>query len=145
MQSVFNSISDASSARILNASARSRLERHPNVAASYARRILRLHVLFALIGSAVGGEAGRKLVEGMKLSTSSDALLRLIGAISSVALLACLSSFCSLLLILMMPLVQSAYELGPYNSVRSVPASSAWMLPIGVCASLPAFMPYLDP
>ena len=64
---------------------------------------------------------------------------------SSVAALACLSSFYSLLLIFMMPLLQSAYELGRYSSIRSVPASSAWMLPIGVCASLLGFMPYLEP
>jgi transposase len=53
-------------------------ERLPNVVAPYARRTLRLHDLLTLIGFAVGGEAGRKLVEGMKLSTSPDTLLRLI-------------------------------------------------------------------
>ena len=53
-------------------------ERLPNVVAPYARRTLRLHDLLTLIGFAVGGEAGRRLVEGMKLSTSPDTLLRLI-------------------------------------------------------------------
>lgn len=53
-------------------------ERLPDVAAPYARRTLRLHDLLTLIGFAVGGEAGRKLVEGMHLSTSPDTLLRLI-------------------------------------------------------------------
>jgi transposase len=50
----------------------------PAVVAPYARRTLRLHDLLTLIGFAVGGEAGRKLAEGMKLSTSPDTLLRLI-------------------------------------------------------------------
>jgi len=53
-------------------------ERLPSMVAPYARRTLRLHELLTLIGFAVGGEAGRKLVEGMKLSTSPDTLLRLI-------------------------------------------------------------------
>ncbi len=55
-------------------------ERLPNVVAPYARRTLRLHELLTLIGFVSGGEAGRKLVEGMKLSTSPDTLLRLIRA-----------------------------------------------------------------
>lgn len=55
-------------------------ERLPTVAAPYARRTLRLHDLLTLIGFAVGGEVGRKLVEGMHLSTSPDTLLRLIRA-----------------------------------------------------------------
>lgn len=53
-------------------------ERLPNVVAPYARRTVRLHDLLTLIGFAVGGEAGRKLAKGMKLSTSPDTLLRLI-------------------------------------------------------------------
>jgi transposase len=53
-------------------------ERLPHVVAPYARRTLRLHQLLTLIGFAVGGEAGRKLVAGRKLSTSPDTLLRLI-------------------------------------------------------------------
>jgi transposase len=52
----------------------------PNVVAPDARRTLRLHDLLTLVGFAVGGEAGRKLVEGMHLSTSPDTLLRLIRA-----------------------------------------------------------------
>lgn len=52
----------------------------PNVVAPYARRTLRLHDLLTLVGFAVGGEAGRKLMEGMHLSTSPDTLLRLIRA-----------------------------------------------------------------
>ena len=52
----------------------------PRVVAPYARRTLRLHELLTLIGFAVGGEAGRKLAEGMKLSASPDTLLRLIRA-----------------------------------------------------------------
>ena len=55
-------------------------ERLPNVVVPYARRTLRLQDLLALIGFAVGGEAGRKLAEGMKLSASPDTLLRLIRA-----------------------------------------------------------------
>jgi transposase len=55
-------------------------ERLPNVVAPYARRTLRLHELLTLIGFVGGGEAGRKLVEGMKLSTSPATLLRLIRA-----------------------------------------------------------------
>ncbi len=53
-------------------------ERLPSVVAPYARHTLRFHDLLTLIGFAVGGEAGRKLAEGMKLSTSPDTLLRLI-------------------------------------------------------------------
>lgn len=55
-------------------------ERLPRVVAPYARRTLRLHDLFTLIGFAVGGEVGKKLVEGLKLSSSPDTLLRLIRA-----------------------------------------------------------------
>jgi hypothetical protein len=53
-------------------------ERLPKVVAPYARRTLRLHDLLTLVGFAAGGEAGRKLAEGMKLSSSPDTLLRLI-------------------------------------------------------------------
>ncbi len=53
-------------------------ERLPNVVAPYARRTLRLHDLLTLIGFAAGGEADKKLGEGMNLSTSPDTLLRLI-------------------------------------------------------------------
>jgi transposase len=55
-------------------------ERLPTIVAPYARRTIRLHDLFTLIGFVVGGEVGKKLVEGMHLSTSPDTLLRLIRA-----------------------------------------------------------------
>src|SRR5260370_39758026 len=53
-------------------------ERLPSVVAPYARRTLRLQDLFTLIGFALGGEAGQRLVEGMGLVTSPDTLLRLV-------------------------------------------------------------------
>jgi transposase len=53
-------------------------ERLPNVVAPYARRTLRLTDLFTLIGFALGGEAGKRLVDGMGLETSPDTLLRLV-------------------------------------------------------------------
>ena len=40
-------------------------ERLPNVVAPYARRTTRLTDLFMLIGFALGGEAGKRLVDGM--------------------------------------------------------------------------------
>ncbi len=55
-------------------------ERLPNVVAPYARRTMRLTDLFTLIGFALGGEAGKRLVDGMGLETSPDALLRLVRA-----------------------------------------------------------------
>src|SRR6266487_3360522 len=55
-------------------------ERLPNVVAPYARRTTRLTDLFTLIGFALGGEAGKRLVDGMGLETSPDALLRLVRA-----------------------------------------------------------------
>ncbi len=53
-------------------------ERLPNVVAPYARRTTRLGDLFTLIGFALGGEAGKRLVDGMGLETSPDTLLRLV-------------------------------------------------------------------
>ena len=53
-------------------------ERLPDVVAPYARRTLRLTDLFTLIGFALGGEAGKRLVDGMGLETSPDTLLRLV-------------------------------------------------------------------
>jgi transposase len=53
-------------------------ERLPLVVAPYARRTMRLAEVFTLIGFALGGEAGKRLVAGMGLSTSPDTLLRLI-------------------------------------------------------------------
>jgi transposase len=54
-------------------------ERLPTVA-PYARRTTRLTDVFTLIGFALGGEAGKRLVAGMGLSASPDTLLRLIRA-----------------------------------------------------------------
>jgi hypothetical protein len=48
------------------------------VVAPYARRTNRLTDLFTLIGFALGGEAGKRLVEGMGLATSPQTLLCLI-------------------------------------------------------------------
>jgi transposase len=55
-------------------------ERLPTVVAPYARRTTRLTDVFTLIGFALGGEAGKRLVAGMGLSSSPDTLLRLIHA-----------------------------------------------------------------
>jgi transposase len=55
-------------------------ERLPSVVEPYARRTTRLTDVFTLIGFALGGEAGERLVKGMGLSTSPDTLLRLIRA-----------------------------------------------------------------
>lgn len=55
-------------------------ERLPSVVEPYARRTTRLTDVFTLLGFALGGEAGRKLAEGMGLCTSPDTLLRLIRA-----------------------------------------------------------------
>lgn len=54
-------------------------ERLPQVVAPYARRTTRLTDLLSLIGFALGGEAGKRVVEGIGLATSPDTLLRLIG------------------------------------------------------------------
>ena len=53
-------------------------ERLPTVVAPYARRTSRLADVFTLIGFALGGEAGKRLMAGMGLSTSPDTLLRLV-------------------------------------------------------------------
>ena len=55
-------------------------ERLPTVVAPYARRTTRLTDIFTLIGFALGGEAGKRLVAGMGLAASPDTLLRLIHA-----------------------------------------------------------------
>jgi transposase len=55
-------------------------ERLPSVVAPSAHKTLRLTDVFTLIGFALGGEAGKRLVAGMGLSTSPDTLLRLIRA-----------------------------------------------------------------
>ncbi len=56
-------------------------ERLPSVIAPSARRTMRLTDIFTLIGFALGGEAGKRLVRGMGLSTSPDTLLGLIRAL----------------------------------------------------------------
>ncbi len=53
-------------------------ERLPTAVAPYARRTTRLTDVFTLIGFALGGEEGSRLVAGMGLATSPDTLLRLI-------------------------------------------------------------------
>jgi transposase len=53
-------------------------ERLPTVVVPYARRTTRLTDVFILIGFALGGEAGKRLVAGMGLAPSPDTLLRLI-------------------------------------------------------------------
>jgi len=50
------------------------------VVAPYARRTSRLTDVFTLIGFALGGEAGKRFVIGMSLSSSPDTLLGLIRA-----------------------------------------------------------------
>jgi transposase len=55
-------------------------ERLPSVVAPYARRMMRLTDVFILIGFALGGEAGKRLIAGIDLSSSPDTLLRLIRA-----------------------------------------------------------------
>ncbi len=53
-------------------------ERLPKVVEPYARRTKRLEAVLTLIGFALGGEAGKRLIEGMGLDLSPDTLLRLI-------------------------------------------------------------------
>jgi transposase len=60
-------------------------ERLPNVVAPYARRTNRLTDVLTLIGFALGGEAGKRLVDGMGLAPSPDTLLRLIHAAQETA------------------------------------------------------------
>lgn len=55
-------------------------QRLPSVVAPSARRTTRLTDDFILIGFALGGEAGKRLIEGMGLESSSDTLLRLLGS-----------------------------------------------------------------
>ncbi len=59
-------------------------ERVPSVVAPYAHRTLRLTDVFTLVGFALGGEAGKRLMQGMGLATSPDTLLRLIHQASDV-------------------------------------------------------------
>src|SRR5258708_3538721 len=74
----WNCMCGAFSARIKHVYARSSTPRLPSVVAPYARRTTRLTDLFTLIGFALGGEAGKRLVDGMGLEISPDTLLRLI-------------------------------------------------------------------
>jgi transposase len=60
-------------------------ERLPSVVAPYARRTTRLTDIFTLIGFALGGEAGKRLVTGMGLCASPDTLLRHIHAASETS------------------------------------------------------------
>ena len=53
-------------------------ERLPQVAASYARRTVRLKEVTALLGFALGGRAGSRAAVKLKLSASKDTVLRLI-------------------------------------------------------------------
>jgi len=53
-------------------------ERLPSVLAPSARRTTRLSDVFTLIGFALGGEAGKRVREGMGVQSSPDTLLRLI-------------------------------------------------------------------
>ena len=69
---------DAFSAKIKNACARSSTPRLPSVVAPHARRTTCLTDLFTLIGFALGGEAGKRLVDGMGVETSPDMLLQLV-------------------------------------------------------------------
>jgi transposase len=55
-------------------------ERLPGVAAPHARRTLRLTEALELIGFALGGEAGARVVKGLSMEVSPDTLLRLIRA-----------------------------------------------------------------
>ena len=53
-------------------------ERLPSIVAPYGRRTTRLTDLFTLIGFALGGEAGKRLVAGMGEEISPDTLLHLV-------------------------------------------------------------------
>jgi len=52
-------------------------ERLPELTAPYARRTSRLSETLELVGFAMGGEAGERLLAGLHILTSSDTLLRL--------------------------------------------------------------------
>lgn len=53
-------------------------ERLPNLAATSARRTLRLEAVFRLFGLALGGQAGARLAARIHAKTSPDAVLRLV-------------------------------------------------------------------
>jgi len=50
----------------------------PGLAARYARRTLRLHEVWQLLGFVVGGEAGSRLARDLSMATSGDTLLRIV-------------------------------------------------------------------
>jgi transposase len=60
-------------------------ERLPGVVAPYARRTLRLTEVFEVIGFAVGGEAGARVLRRLAVQTSPDTLLRVIRAVGSTS------------------------------------------------------------
>ena len=74
----WNCMCGAFSARIQHVHARSSPNACRALVAPYARRTMRLTDLFTLIGFALGGEAGKRLVDGMGLETSPETLLRLV-------------------------------------------------------------------
>lgn len=53
-------------------------ERLPDVVAPYAHKTLRFTEVLTLIGFALGGEAGKRLAQGMGMLSSPDTLLRLL-------------------------------------------------------------------
>ena len=53
-------------------------ERLPNVVTPYAHKTLRLTEGLTVIGFALGGEAGKRLAQGMDMLSSPDTLLRLL-------------------------------------------------------------------
>jgi transposase len=55
-------------------------ERLPGIVAPYARRTLRLTDALQLVGFAVGGEAGARVLQGLAMATSPDTVLRVIRA-----------------------------------------------------------------
>lgn len=55
-------------------------ERLPDLAAPYARRTLRLTEAMEVIGFAIGGEAGARVLAGWSVTTSPDTILRIIRA-----------------------------------------------------------------
>jgi hypothetical protein len=64
---------------------------------------------------------------------------------SSVVVPACLSSFSSLLPTHTMLLLPNGCWHGLCAFIRSIPALSVWMQPIGACVSLPGFMACWEP
>jgi transposase len=63
---------------VRNCSRRIFTERLPDIVAPYARRSNRLGEILQLIGFALGGEAGSRLVERLRMTVSPSTLLRLV-------------------------------------------------------------------